>query len=427
MAYGYRDVKCPWCGHTFMWDQRGDNTAFTQEYRLKETKEPLEEVKCPKCEMEMLVQDHILIGMDPEDERVLHNYDFEKYVSEEDCPFMEEEPAILTPSQIVSVLDKTIVGQDKAKKILAVAVYNHLKRINDDTGRIKKSNILLMGPTGSGKTLLAKTLAKVLDVPFAMVDASSFSEVGYAGEDVESILTRLLDATDGNVERAQRGIVFIDEIDKIARKSDGSGPSRDVSGEGVQNALLKIIEDTDLIVPLEGIKIKSNSKYFKMNTKNILFICGGAFEGLREQVEGRVLGFSGSFSDGENDANKEILPEAFVNYGMTPELMGRLPVIVQLNDLTEDDLVRILTEPEDAITKEYQDLLAVEGINLIFEKEALEEVAKIAFGRHTGARGLRSVMEDLMLDIMFSAPDSSENEYIITKDMVLSQNFSEKR
>lgn len=426
MAYGYRDVKCPWCGHVFTWNQRGDNTAFTQEYRLKETKEPLEEVKCPKCEMEMLVQDHVLEGIDTEDERVLHNYDFEE-VSEEECPFIDDEPEPLTPSQIVSILDRTIVGQDKAKKILAVAVYNHLKRLRDDTGRIKKSNILLMGPSGSGKTLLAKTLAKVLNVPFTMADATAFSEVGYVGEDVESILTSLLDAADGDMERAQQGIVFIDEIDKIARKSGGSGPSRDVSGEGVQHALLKIIEDTDVTIPLYSHNIRRNSECGKMNTRNILFICGGAFEGLRELEGDKVLGFNGVFSDDENDANKDILPDAFVNYGMTPELMGRLPVIVQLNELTEDDLVRILTEPEDAITKEYQDLLAVEGVNLIFEKEALEEVAKIALERNTGARGLRSVMEDLMLDIMFYAPDSSEKEYIITKDMVLSQSFFRKQ
>lgn len=421
MAYGYRDVKCPWCGHYFTWNQKGDSEAFTQEYRLKETLEPLEEVKCPKCEMEMVVQDHILIGMDPEDERVLHNYDFEEAVPEDECPFIDEEPAPLTPSQIVSVLDRTIVGQDKAKKILAVAVYNHQKRLRDDTGRIKKSNILLVGPSGSGKTLLAKTLAKVLNVPFTMADATAFSEVGYVGEDVESILTSLLDAADGDMERAQQGIVFIDEIDKIARKSGGSGPSRDVSGEGVQHALLKIIEDTDVTIPLYSHKIRRNSECGKMNTRNILFICGGAFEGLRELEGDKVLGFNGVFSDDENDANKDILPDAFVNYGMTPELMGRLPVIVQLNELTEDDLVRILTEPEDAITREYQDLLAVEGVNLIFEKEALEEVAKIALERNTGARGLRSVMEDLMLDIMFYAPDRSKKEYIITKDTVLSQ------
>lgn len=254
-----------------------------------------------------------------------------------------------------------------------------------------------------------------------MADATAFSEVGYVGEDVESILTSLLDAADGDMERAQQGIVFIDEIDKIARKSGGSGPSRDVSGEGVQHALLKIIEDTDVTIPLYSHNIRRNSECGKMNTRNILFICGGAFEGLRELEGDKVLGFNGVFSDDENDANKDILPDAFVNYGMTPELMGRLPVIVQLNELTEEDLVRILTEPEDAITKEYQDLLAAEGINLVFEKEALEEVAKIALERHTGARGLRSVMEDLMLDIMFYAPDRSEKEYIITKETVLSR------
>lgn len=337
----------------------------------------------------------------------------------------EEPQKKLTPVEITDVLNKHVIGQDKAKKALAVAIYNHAKRLHDTTGRIKKSNIMMIGPSGSGKTLLAQTLAGVLDVPFAIADATSLTEAGYVGDDVENILVRLIAAADGDIEKAERGIIYIDEIDKIARKGENRSITRDVSGEGVQHALLKIIEGAEVSVPVSGGRKHPHGNNVMMDTRNILFICGGAFEGLSEvqEVKKKAIGFGFALDSDSEEAKseeKEISPDMLVKYGMTPELMGRLPVIVKLNDLNESDLVRILTEPKYALTKEYQQLLAEDGVDLEFDEAALQEIARVALERHTGARGLRSIMEDMMLDIMYSVPSSEKpvRRCTITKDTV---------
>lgn len=333
----------------------------------------------------------------------------------------------LSPSKIMGELDRHVIGQNKAKRVLSVAVYNHMKRINDTTGRIRKSNVLMLGPSGSGKTLLARTLAGILNVPFAAADATSLTEAGYVGDDVESILTRLIDAAGGDVKKAEHGILFIDEIDKIARKSkENRSITRDVSGEGVQHALLKIIEGAEVSVPAKEGRKHPLARNVMIDTKNILFICAGAFEGLMETEEKveKQIGF-GAGMNGTVPAKKssahEVFPDMLVRYGMTPELLGRLPVIVSLDGLHEDDLVRILTEPEEALVKEYQELLAVDGIQLEFEYAALKEIARIALDRHTGARGLRSIMEEIVLDIMFAAPELSKKRCVITKKTVHSK------
>ena len=326
----------------------------------------------------------------------------------------------ITPKEINEVLDQHVIGQDKAKKILSVAVYNHAKRLKDTTGRIKKSNILMVGPSGCGKTLLAQTLANVLDVPFAIADATSLTEAGYVGDDVENILVRLLHAADGDVKKAERGIIYIDEIDKIARKGEGRSITRDVSGEGVQHALLKIIEGAEVSVPAAGGRKHPRGQNVMMNTKDILFICGGAFEGLIEKAEEKKsIGFGvASVPKKKTETLVDVTPDKLVRYGMTPELMGRIPVIVSLNDLKEEDLVRILTEPEYSLVKEYQELLAADGVELIFENEALNEIASIALERNTGARGLRSIMEELMLEVMYEAPTETIDRYVVTKEDV---------
>lgn len=330
----------------------------------------------------------------------------------------------LTPSQIRSQLDKYVIGQEQAKKILSVAVYNHSKRLSDKTGLIKKSNILLAGPSGSGKTLLAKTMANMLDVPFAIADATSLTEAGYVGDDVEICIQKLINAADGNIELAQKGIIYIDEIDKIARKGENRSITRDVSGEGVQAALLKIIEGYMVSVPVKDRRKHPQGQNVDFDTSNVLFICGGAFEGICSSTKSNPMGFLVTDSR-EKDETKEpaISPEALIKFGMMPEFIGRLPVLCKLDELMEDDLVRILTEPEDAITKEYQLLFKKDGITLAFETEALEEIAKIAIKQKTGARGLRTILEDIMLDVMYNLPDKKGK---ISKCIITSESITTK-
>ena len=340
------------------------------------------------------------------------------------------------PAAIKAELDKYIVGQEKAKKVLSVAVYNHYKRVNladkfkkatqEDGFEIDKSNILLLGPTGSGKTLLARTLAKILDVPFAVADATTLTEAGYVGEDVENILLKLIQDADFDIEKAQRGIIYIDEIDKIARKSENMSITRDVSGEGVQQALLKIIESTVASVPPQGGRKHPQQELLRIDTTNILFICGGAFVGLDKIVANRKdnsgLGFGASVSskkDGESKALEDVQPQDLIKYGVIPEFVGRLPIVVSLNALTEDALVKIMTEPKNAIVKQYKKLVEMDDVELEVEEEAVREIAKKAMTLKTGARGLRTIFESIMLDTMYELPeDDSVEKIIIDKDVV---------
>ena len=330
----------------------------------------------------------------------------------------------MTPSEIHRELDKFVIGQEKAKRIFSVAIYNHSKRLHDKSGLIKKSNILIAGSSGCGKTLLAKTLAKVLNLPFVVADATSLTEAGYVGEDVESILQRLLEKADGNIELAEKGVVYIDEIDKLARTGKGRSITKDISGEGVQNSLLKIIEGSIISVPINPNRKNTNNESVTFDTTNVLFICGGAFEGLFDEKTTQPIGFNTAnqfeVTDTNKPENSKLTPEALRTFGLTPEFIGRFPVLCELTSLTKKELVHVLTIPEDAITKEYQLLFEKDGINLEFTEDALKRIAEEAIKKKTGARSLRSILEEIMLNVMYDIPDQKEDitKCIITKECI---------
>ena len=345
----------------------------------------------------------------------------------------DEDEKLLTPVEIKEILDSYVIGQEEAKKTLAVAVYNHYKRIESQTGKkddveLQKSNVLLLGPTGCGKTLLAQTLAKILNVPFAIADATTLTEAGYVGEDVENILLKLIQAADYDIEKAEKGIIYIDEIDKISRKSENPSITRDVSGEGVQQALLKIVEGTVASVPPQGGRKHPHQEFLQINTQNILFICGGAFEGLEKIVKDRTgkksIGF-GAQIESEKDLNKykifeQLLPQDLLKFGLIPEFVGRLPIVATLEELDRKALIDIVTKPKNALVKQYKKLFELDDVELEFEQDALEAIVDKAIERKTGARGLRSIIEDIMRDIMFEIPSNPKIEKcVITKETVL--------
>ena len=349
----------------------------------------------------------------------------DEYAAEDD-----QEINLLKPAQIKEFLDEYVIGQDEAKKALSVAVYNHYKRITSGKYldvELQKSNILMLGPTGSGKTMLAQTLARLLNVPFAIADATSLTEAGYVGEDVENILLKIIQAAEYDIKKAEYGIIYIDEIDKITRKSENASITRDVSGEGVQQALLKILEGTVASVPPQGGRKHPHQELLQIDTTNILFICGGAFEGLEKIIESRLdrkgIGFNSELSEKEQhnvgEVLKKALPQDFIKFGMIPEFMGRVPVVVSLDELDKDALVRILTEPKNAIIKQYQGLFGLDDVELAFTPEAVEAIADKTIKRKTGARGLRAIMESVMMDLMFKIPsDETIATCTITKETV---------
>ena len=350
--------------------------------------------------------------------------------SDQNSELLEAVDKLMTPKELDNFLGDYIIGQERARKLLSVAVYNHYKRIfktkeiSDDDTEITKSNVLLIGPTGSGKTLMAQTIARVLNVPIAIADATSLTEAGYVGEDVENILTKLIQAADGDVVRAQQGIVFIDEVDKVARMSENRSITRDVSGEGVQQALLKIVEGAQVNIPPKGGRKHPNQEFTSIDTTNILFICGGAFDGLEDILKRKqgqnVLGFGHDKKtiDEQKPTFDMVEPDDLVHFGLIPELVGRLPIIASLHEINEEDMVRILTEPKNSLIKQYKKLFSIDNVELNFEDDALLAIATKSIKRKTGARGLRAILEENMIDIMYELPDYAGYEVLITKEVI---------